>query len=185
MTDHPIQMLKEEHRSIERILHVLAGFCRQAENGQAVSGAALDQVLEFISVFADKGHHGKEEQHLFPLLEQRGMPREGGPIAVMLAEHDEGRRLIHRIRSAVKSGEPGGTFMGEELVEPARRYIDLLQAHIEKEEKVLFPMATNILDEGDFSSLEASFRAVNQEMGTGAHEGYQRLAVRLESDSAT
>lgn len=53
-----------------------------------------DRIVQFFQVFADKCHHGKEENLLFPELERSGSPKERGPIAVMLAEHEQGQSFV-------------------------------------------------------------------------------------------
>ena len=57
--------------------------------------------MDFLSIFVDKCHHGKEEEFLFPALEAKGVKREGGPIGVMLHEHEQGRGLVAMLRNAV------------------------------------------------------------------------------------
>ena len=63
----------------------------------------LANLQEFFRLFADQCHHGKEEELLFPLLEQKGIPRTGGPIGVTLHEHEEGRALVRQMGDAVEA----------------------------------------------------------------------------------
>jgi hemerythrin-like domain-containing protein len=69
------------------ILKVLDCFdlaLQQARAGGTASREVFEPFLEFFRGFADKCHHCKEEDRLFPCMEARGIPREGGPIGVML-----------------------------------------------------------------------------------------------------
>jgi len=56
-------------------------------------------MLDFFTVYVDRVHNKKEEDHLFPLIEARGIPRSGGPLAVMLQEHEQGRSLLARVKA--------------------------------------------------------------------------------------
>jgi len=64
----PTEQLKEEHEAIKLMLRILDKVCDKLESGEEVNPEHLDQILEFIKVFADKCHHGKEEDLLFQQL---------------------------------------------------------------------------------------------------------------------
>lgn len=87
----PTEQLKDEHSGIKSMLDILAKVCDRLESGERVDQRHLDKILEFLNVFVDKSHHAKEEDILFPAMERAGIPREGGPIGVMFAEHRLGR----------------------------------------------------------------------------------------------
>ncbi len=76
----PTEQLKEEHQGIQLMLSILEKVCQRLESGGKVETGHLEKVLEFIQVFADKCHHGKEEDLLFPEMEKAGIPKEQGPI---------------------------------------------------------------------------------------------------------
>lgn len=86
--------LMTEHRAIERMLAVLDAAGGRLEAGERVRPDLLREAVDFVRNFADRCHHGKEEDNLFPRLEELGVRREGGPLGVMLFEHDEGRAFI-------------------------------------------------------------------------------------------
>jgi hemerythrin-like domain-containing protein len=167
-------ILMDEHRVIEQVLSCLEKLAERCEAGQKLDGASAREALDFLRNFADRCHHGKEEGYLFPLLEARGLPRQGGPTGVMLHEHEEGRRLIAAMAAAVER-EAGGEFAGQ-----ARAYVRLLREHIGKEDHCLFPMAASILSDTDGESLAGFFKHVEKvDMGEGTHERYLRLANDL------
>ena len=72
----------------------MAVLAEALENGQAVEAQILQQIVEFMQNFADKCHHGKEETHLFPMLEGKGVAMRGCPLGVLLHEHEKGRALV-------------------------------------------------------------------------------------------
>jgi hemerythrin-like domain-containing protein len=176
----PLEILNHEHRIIERGLHALNGMCIRLERGEQVPPEALSQFIDFIRTFADRCHHGKEETHLFPVLQQYGVPREGGPIGVMLHEHDIGRWLVTELDRAAQAYCAGDVEASRHFVEMARRYIELLTQHIQKEDHILFKIAEQVLDETALTSLAEAFEREEAELGAGTHEQYERIAAELE-----
>src|SRR5262249_53590893 len=131
MTD-PLKILKHEHRMIERVLRALDGLCARLESGERVPADALIQPIDFIRTFADGCHHKKEETHLFPALQQRGLPRQRGPIAVMLNEHEIGRVMIADLTGAAEGYRHGEVEAPRVFADVGREYIRLLTEHIKK-----------------------------------------------------
>ena len=159
--------LKHEHDAILFSLNILEEICRRIESGRDVPAGDLSGITGFLKLFADKCHHGKEEGFLFPALEEAGIPRQNGPIGVMLSEHDKGRNFIKGMEGAIK--ENGVDKTG--FTEAARGYISLLRDHIEKENKVLFPMGDSKLTAAKQEELIHSFGEFEEKViGAGKHE---------------
>ena len=175
-------VLRKEHDAILRMLEVTEEVARRLQRGLSVRPAALTELLEFFQLFADRCHHGKEEDLLFPLLETKGLPRAGGPLGVMLFEHDEGRGLVQQMIAAAELYAQGAVEAGLHWAEAARNYVLLLRRHIDKENNVLFPMAEYMLSEKEQNDLAQKFETVEVEkMGLGTHE---RLHARMEELAA-
>lgn len=177
----PIKTLKHEHRIIERVLHALDSLCLHLENGEPVPADALAQPIDFIRTFADGCHHKKEETHLFPALEQRGIPRAGGPLGVMMGEHEIGRVLIAELDLAVQGYRRADGDARRRFVDLAREYIELLTLHIRKEEDILFEIADAMLDEKTRASLGKAFEQAEMDLGAGTHEQLEQIAADLET----
>lgn len=170
----PTDVLREEHEVILRALAVLERFGRAIEQGKSVNPESLRWLADFFQSFADRCHHGKEEQQLFPVLEQFGVPREGGPIGVLLAEHEEGRALVRAIAQADPQTAP----------KAIRRYVVLLGDHIAKENEVLFPISDQILPQEKQWELLDKFEKVEQEVaGPEVHRMFHDGLERLESET--
>ncbi len=175
-----IAILMDEHRIIERVLGSLETCALAIESGPVPDREILRAYGDFFRLFADRCHHGKEEDRLFAKMAQRGFPTEYGPIAVMLAEHVEGRACVATL---VRSGEGVGPLSEPqriEVVEAARRYVPLLRAHILKEDNILYPMALQALTPAEQDELAESYEAFERDaMGEGEHERLHALAERL------
>lgn len=175
--------LKREHRAIERMLAVLETAGQRLQEGQPVRADLFREVVDFVRNFADQCHHGKEEENLFPRLAERGVPREGGPLAVLMFEHDEGRAYVRAIAGAIDDYETWDEEAARTIAKNARGYVQLLRGHIWKEENVLFPMADGVLNDEDQREMEESFQRIETEvMGPGVHERYHALLDALEAE---
>ena len=176
-----VEVLMHEHRVIEQGLAILKNIADRIERGEPVPTDKVTALLDFFRVFADQCHHGKEEGMLFPELEAKGIPKEGGPIGVMLFEHEEGRGLRRKMVEA--AGNLSDEANWQQFVTAARNFINLLRQHIWKEDNVLFKMAEQVLTEAEDEQLAERFeRHEREHIGEGVHERYHQLIHELEAE---
>lgn len=167
--------LREEHAWILRVADVLERLVDRSEAEDETDFDAFADCVTFIRLFADACHHGKEEGLLFPELEARGMPRETGPIAVMLEEHRMGRayaRNMDEVLPAARDGDGGALRI---LRGAARDYVNLIRGHILKEDNVLFEMADQMVEGPACRALCGAY----EEVCARHFEGHTR--ARLEA----
>lgn len=177
----PTEILRQEHEAILIALKILEQICEKLESEKAVNPKHVDEILEFISVFADQCHHGKEETLLFPAMEKAGIPREGGPICVMLMEHEMGRNYIKGMREAWKNYQCGNKKAASTFGCHAAEYISLLTNHIDKENQCLFPMAEGRLASEVQKKLVEEFELMEiVKIGRGRHEAFHQMLHSLE-----
>jgi len=175
------EQLKAEHRGMKLMLRIIEKMCERLKSGSGVEPEHLEQVLEFLRVFADKCHHAKEEELLFPALEKAGVPREGGPIGVMLAEHNKARQHVKGMGEGITQYKAGKKDASAKIVENGMAYIRILAAHIDKEDNVLYPIADARLAKSTWDELLARFDQVETErIGPGKHEQFHRMIENLE-----
>lgn len=164
----PTEVLREEHRVILRAVELLETATERLANGGQLPCGWWDELIGWLRAFADLNHHAKEERYLFPALALAGVPATGGgPIVVMLAEHEEGRAFVQ----AMATGDPAGR------VRAARDYIQLLCAHIDKENGVLFPLSDAVLSEAAQRALSTEFQQVEAEQGRDASSEHAEAEV--------
>jgi len=175
-----VKLLMDEHRIIEKALALLETAIKIMEREEGVPREALSRLLNFFSVFADKCHHGKEEEALFPLLEAKGVPKEGGPIGVMLYEHQVGRGYIRAMLESLEVADKDFEAKTR-FIENALNYISLLRDHIYKEDNILFRIALEVLDEKDNENLLAKFEEIEEtRIGVGVHEQMIEMLSEIE-----
>jgi DUF438 domain-containing protein len=170
------QLLMDDHQAVER---VMAAMEKTLGGPDAPSPAHVAKVLEFFVEYVDRTHNQKEEQHLFPLIEERGVPRSGGPLGVMLQEHEQSRALLSRwgdLAEAYIGGERG---VLDELRSAFREYATLLKGHFWKENDILYPMALRVMSAADGEAVVRGIEAVEAARGAGTRERYYRLAEEL------
>ena len=178
----PTDILKKEHDAILLMLGVIEKVCDKLEFGEIVNPQHLEQIVEFIQVFADKCHHGKEEELLFVEMNKAGFPKEAGPIAVMLQEHELGRSFVRQMAEASRDYSLGKPGSGKKFEDNARGYVALLQQHISKENNILFPLADSHIPENVQERLLTDFEKVESEkIGAGKHEELHKVIDSLKN----
>lgn len=176
---NPIEVLKSEHRVIERVLDAVERFASQ----DRIDASSFHQAIDFLRNFADGCHHAKEENELFPRMETAGVPRAGGPIGCMLDEHTQGRALIRRMAENVDAAGCGDAQATQTVRGAAAAYVDLLRKHIWKEDNILFAMADRVLPGEKKSEMLTGFDKAEHAQGEGKHERYVKLAEELYNRS--
>jgi hemerythrin-like domain-containing protein len=141
MSDTATEILRAEHRLILEVTSVLERVLDSGDDDHD----ALGDCVTFFRLFADACHHGKEEDLLFPALEQEGMPVDVGPIAVMLEDHRIGRQFVSGMADALPGAANGDAVAAAEFAEAGRGWIELIRQHIAKEDGILFEMADGMV----------------------------------------
>jgi hemerythrin-like domain-containing protein len=172
-----IDDLMQEHQVILTTLRILQKIVIMIKKNSDVSIDDLNTLVNFLKEFADKCHHGKEEGFLFPAFETAGIPKENGPIGVMLKEHELGRSYIKQMSDSLAKTKADTHF-----VEAAEKYVTLLRSHIEKENNILFPMGASRLTAEQLDELFKKFEQYEEQViGKGRHEKLHHILHNLEN----
>jgi hemerythrin-like domain-containing protein len=163
------KILREEHDVILKMLEALEAAAHRVEAGYPVPLNQLADFHEFFRLFADRSHHGKEEELLFPLLERNGVPRVGGPVGCMLVEHDDGRAFVKTIADSADGCALGDESARKLWVGAARSYANLLRNHIWKENEILFRIADRLISSDEQVDLATEFSKLEKKLGPGTH----------------
>jgi hemerythrin-like domain-containing protein len=130
-----IDELRAEHDRIDVTLGSLRTYIARRVRGEADRADAA-RFLTFFRLYADRFHHAREEQVLFPTLgREAGVPVETGPIASLGGDHVRMRAML---------GELAGLLEKDALtrLEPLTvTYSRALWLHIDAENSVFFPEA--------------------------------------------
>jgi len=131
--------LRRDHDLIEKVIKSMETTVQLLESGKQIPESILMPVIDFTKNFTDVCHHSKEENSLFPALEKAGLPRNMGPIAVMLMDHERSREIAKRMEQSTKKYLESGD--SAELVSDMNEYVQHVTEHLWKENNRLFMMA--------------------------------------------
>ena len=159
------QDLREEHEAILYVLKILDQMMLSKNEDKESLIHYYDEVLYFLKIFADKCHHGKEENYLFKEIFQIESFNAGELIDEMLQEHAQSRDYVVQMSSSLDKKDING------FNNATVQYRDLLHRHIKKEEDILFSMADNMIDEQAQKLLFKKFEQHEENVvGHGIHE---------------
>lgn len=150
-------VLKNEHRNIERLIKILKTAVQKLEADEAIDPQVFIKSGSFITQYMDQKHHAKEEKIFFTLLEQYGFSRNTNPLKDLLKEHDQAREYTRALRQAAYRLEDGDKSAKSELIERAHQYIRLLTHHIKNEDENLFPLADSKFTDETSADLTERF----------------------------
>ncbi len=150
-----IDVLVDEHKNIVRFHVFLRKICCDIIEGAKVDVQLLRECLEFAKNYADKYHHGKEEEILFKIMiEQSGDVGQKLIKNGMLVEHDLARYYLDELESSLNAYERNsGTEYKYGVIVSAGSYAELLKRHVEKENKVVYTFAQRELSPEDLEKV--------------------------------
>ncbi|MBI2046852.1 hemerythrin domain-containing protein [Candidatus Pacearchaeota archaeon] len=151
-----VQILSGEHENILKIAEALNKECDALESGKKLNTDFFSKAIEFIRGYADRFHHAKEEDILFKELCRLDAKMHCNPVEQMLYEHNLGRNFVKGMEEGLKEGNNG------RIIENARRYSQLIQEHINKEDNILYPMAEEALSEKAKESILKKFKEIEK-----------------------
>ncbi len=157
---YTLDVLKEEHRLIERVLEALEVYAERVSCGEPAPRHDLGEFVAWLSEFADGHHHRKEEELLFKAMELHGLPPQSGPLGCMHAEHDAARQLVSEMRAYAYRPRDWDAQARLEVSSMAHDFAHLLRSHIQKEDVVLYPMARGIMPTSTIADLDAEVRVI-------------------------
>jgi uncharacterized protein len=176
MSEQWSELLLKDHETTERVFDAV---------GLALAGPAkpspslLRDAARYFTEYVDGCHNRKEEEHVFPLAEQRGIPRHGGPLAVMLAEHEQNRGLLPRLTALIDDYAAGDDSVLGQLRETFEAYAELMKGHFWKENDILYPMVRRLISEQDAQTVVEGIAAVEASVGPDTRSKYYALAERI------
>jgi len=178
VSDHWAALLIKDHETTEKVFDAV----RQAfEQPEPPPQEMVADLISYLVDYVDGCHNKKEEGGLFPLCEQRGIPRHGGPLGVMLEEHERSRALLEELRPLAEKYVAGESAVLNDLRRTFAAYSDLLKNHFWKETDILYPMARRLFSATDDATVLAGITAAESALGTDTRKRYYGVAERIGS----
>lgn len=174
-----VDLMLEEHRLIERMLNVLEACAGRMERGHALESGTLDSILEFLRVYADAGHHAKEEDVFFPALAAQGFEPEASAVNALQAQHEGGRGLLRELREAMTGVRRGNAASRQAFAATAMEYVALLREHIRLEDHYFPDYASTWLTSAEDDAVLARMLEADRSRGLDATR-YRGLVAECE-----
>ena len=168
-----------EHRLIERMIGIVKRILSDIEKEETVDPVFVDTTVDFIRTYADRTHHGKEEDILFKELSKRNLSEEDKLLMdELIEEHILGRKTTQKLIEANDRYKKGDRSALAEIISNLRLLTDFYPKHIKKEDKVFFPSARSYFSEQEDQDMLNEFWEFDRKM---IHEKYISLVESLEN----
>ncbi len=177
-----IEIMVKEHENIRRMLKVVRNISYEVLTLGEFELEDMDKVIDFIRNYADKHHHGKEEDILFETMNKKiEKLAKAGAITGMYIEHDMGRLYMLNLEKALKEYDLGDDKARLDIIANSISYAALLERHIEKENTAMYKFAENMLDEESKAYIERETKKIEDLADeSGIKEKYISMLEELE-----
>ena len=168
-----------EHRLIERMISLIEDTLSETEKTHKIDPLFIDTAIDFIRTYADRTHHGKEEDILFRDLKERSLSDEDRQMMeTLINEHAYGRKTVKALSEANERYRNGDDAALKNIVNNLQRLVLFYPKHIEKEDKTFFPAARNYLTDAEDQAMLKEFYEFDQKM---IHEKYTSVIDNLKA----
>ncbi|WP_350342453.1 hemerythrin domain-containing protein [Proteinivorax tanatarense] len=180
-----IELMIEEHKVIKKVLSAIRAASITLLDSNKVDYDFFTNAIDFVRNFADKHHHGKEEEMLFYLMHKHLSEEDvKEPLSGMYAEHDLGRLFISNLEYALENHQNGNNGARVDIIANAIAYTDLLKRHIDKEDNAIFKFALRSLDDHTIEELNSTVEKYEKEKSDTVKR-YHQMAADLEKKVST
>ncbi len=167
-----------EHRLIERMLSIIQATLVNVEETQKIDPLFIDKAIDFIMTYADRTHHGKEEDILFKDLNKKDLSDIDRKVMnELIEEHVFGRSTTKALVEANDRYRNGDTSALGDIVSCMHTLVDFYPKHIEKEDTVFFAASRKYFTEAEDQAMLAEFWDFDRRI---IHEKYKAVVADLE-----
>lgn len=167
-----------EHRLIERMISVIKDALLQIEVTHRTDPVFIDIAVDFIRIYADRTHHGKEEDILFRELSKRSVSAEDKNVMEeLIEEHIFGRQTTKALIEANTRYRNKDESALADISSKLQTLVEFYPKHIEKEDKIFFPASRVYFTDHEDQAMLAEFWEFDRKM---IHEKYKSVVEGLE-----
>lgn len=167
-----------EHRCIERMISLIDKEVKRIENSNVAHQSFIDTAVDFIRFYADRTHHGKEEEILFRDLAKKKLSDvDKNIMKQLIEEHVFGRATTADLVKSADAYQKGDKAALPLIAQNLRKFVDFYPKHIEKEDRVFFPSSMTYFSESEQQSMLDEFWEFDRKM---IHAKYKSVIESLE-----
>jgi len=168
----------DEHRLIERMIDLIRKALEQIKSAGNIDPVFVDAAVDFIQTYADRTHHGKEEDILFRALDGKDLSAKHRQLMnQLMKEHVFTRKTTKALVEANAKYRNGDAAALGDIAKRLETLVEFYPKHIDKEDQVFFPASRTYLTDEEDRALLAEFRAFDSKM---IHEKYEAVIKALE-----
>jgi len=176
----PIGPMMWEHRLIEKMLRLFEGEINKINEQKRVDAVFINTAVDFIRTYADRTHHGKEEDILFrELLKKRLTPEHARIMDELISEHRYSRLVVGKLVAA-KERYLNGEDTSQEVIAYLKELAQFYPAHIEKEDKHFFYPCMDYFTKAEQDQMLSEFYEFDRNM---IHEKYRKVVDQIAAQS--
>jgi len=174
----PIGPLMIEHRLIERMIDVMKEELLLIEKEKKVDPEFIETAVDFIRTYADRCHHGKEEDILFRDLGGKKLTDEHKrTMEELVEEHRWGRKITVRLVEANAKYFQGNKESISAIMDCIRTLIEFYPKHIEKEDKRFFIPCMDYFTDSEKDAMLKEEWEFDKNL---IHEKYRNIVIAAE-----
>ncbi len=174
----PIGPLMVEHRLIERMISVMKREVDRVGRERKPDPVFIDTAVDFIRNYADRCHHGKEEEILFRDLRKKDLMSDDKRVMEeLIAEHIWGRATTRKLVEAKSIYLQGDTKAVETIIECMRQLVEFYPKHIAKEDKTFFKASMKYFSKGEQDAMLNEENEFDREF---IHKLYKSIVTQAE-----
>jgi hemerythrin-like domain-containing protein len=175
----PIGPLMKEHRLIEKVIELMRELSEQIQIYNKVEPVAIETIVDFIRMYADRTHHGKEEDILFRDLKDKNLLSEHKKtMEELIEEHKWARKTTGNLVKAKAEYEGGNIDSVNKIVEILNKLTDFYPKHIEKEDKHFFIPVMDYFSKLEQEEMLEEFWEFDKQL---IHEKYENVFESLKN----
>ena len=177
-----VSIIRAEHKGFATTLHSLQRYLRPViEHGLKPNYDLFGSILSYMDTFMDRFHHPKEDEHLFRAVRERS-DRADGVLLELQHQHAAGPAMLRELHEALGRTRGGSASDIEDFASRLRRYTEMQEAHMRKENDIIIPLACETLTAADWTAIDEAFREnLDPLFGTGPRESVGSVSGRSGS----
>lgn len=176
-----IHELKHDHHVIQQVVAGMSAVADLLDSGKQVDPSVLIDVVHFLRLFADRCHHEKEDQYLFPVLATKATLNIRREMESLEREHRSAKQLVDQLAKVAALYFDNPAAVRYRVIDLLQQLVELYPAHIWKEDFLLFPLAQQNLSETEQQDLKEQFEDIERDVGEDVHAGFEMLAQKMEA----
>jgi hemerythrin-like domain-containing protein len=146
-----VELLRQEHRNIEKLLRVLERELSVFDRGDRPDYEVIRAVIDYFKDYPDSCHHPKEDI-IFERLKARN-PLRAALVGDLEARHREGANRLRRVAEAVERVLGDQDLLRKTVHDIISDFITHERQHMAMEERVFFPAALDVLRPDDWTEI--------------------------------